>query len=93
MVNTMHTAPPDIQPSREVLAMLVLLSTIFLLRASLALSSIGVKPSSFAHKCAAVVLPIPGGPEMKTAREVFIPFFPGFLKFDLRLFSLEVCNF
>ena len=60
----------------------------FLLRASLALSSIGVKPSSFAHKCALVVLPMPGGPVIKTAREVFMPFLPGFLKPDFRLDAL-----
>ena len=43
-------------------------STNFLLLASLALSSTGVKPANFAHKCALVVFPIPGDPVIKTAR-------------------------
>lgn len=67
----------------------VLTSTSFLLRASLALSSIGVKPSSLAHRCALVVLPMPGGPVIKIAREVFMPFLPGFLKPDFKLDGLQ----
>ncbi len=55
-------------------------STSFLLRASLAFNSMGVYPASLAHRCALVVLPIPGGPVMRTARLVFIAFLPGFLK-------------
>ena len=60
-------------------------STSFLLLASLALSSIGVNPANFAHKCALVVLPIPGGPVIMTARNTPMPSLPGFLKSDLRL--------
>lgn len=67
--------------------MFVLFSTSFLLRASLAFSSMGVNPASFAHKWALVVFPIPGGPVIMTARKTFIPSLPGFLKFDLRLLS------
>jgi hypothetical protein len=33
--------------------------------------------------CAEVVLPIPGGPEMRTARYMPIPSLPGFLNPDL----------
>jgi hypothetical protein len=36
-----------------------------------------------ATKCALVVLPIPGEPEMRTARYMFMPSGPGFLKPDL----------
>jgi hypothetical protein len=66
-----------------------LTSTSFLLRASLALSSMGVKPVSVAHRCALVVLPIPGGPVIITPRKLFIPFFPGFLKLAFKLSGLE----
>ena len=71
-------------------------STSFLLRASLALSSMGVNPASFAHRCALVVFPIPGGPVIMTARNTFIPSLPGFLKSDLRLASKafnQLCSF
>lgn len=64
-------------------------STSFLLRASLALSSIGVNPASFAHRCALLVLPIPGGPVIITPRKLFIPFLPGFLKLAFKLPDLE----
>ena len=60
----------------------------FLLLASLALSSIGVNPSSSAQRCALVVLPMPGGPVINTARDVFMPFLPGFLKPDFKLEDL-----
>lgn len=40
----------------------------FLLLVSLAFISIGSKPSSLATRWAAVVLPMPGAPEMTTAR-------------------------
>jgi len=62
-----------------------LTSISFLLRASLAFISIGVKPASCAHRWALVVLPIPGGPEISMARYMFVPFFPGFLKLDFKL--------
>ena len=45
-----------------------LTSMSFLLRASLALSSRGLYPACFAMRCAEVVFPIPGGPEIRTAR-------------------------
>jgi len=61
----------------------------FLLRASLALSSIGVNPASFAHRCALVVLPMPGGPVIITPRKLFIPFLPGFLKLAFKLLDLK----
>ena len=64
-------------------------STSFLLRASLAFNSIGVNPSSLAHRWALVVLPMPGDPVMSTARKTFIPSFPGFLKPDFRLDDLH----
>lgn len=67
----------------------MLTSTSLLLRTSLALSSIGVKPSNLAHKCALVVFPMPGGPVINTARNTFMPFFPGFLKSALRLDGLH----
>jgi hypothetical protein len=51
-----------------------------LLLVSLAFSSMGVNPSKCAHKCALVVFPIPGDPEIMTARKVFMPCLPGFLK-------------
>ena len=44
--------------------------------------SIGLYPSSFAQRRALVVLPIQGDPVMRTARNMFIPFFPGFLTPD-----------
>jgi hypothetical protein len=66
----------------------VLTSTSFLLCASLAFSSIGVNPSSFTHKCVLVVLPMPGGPEMRTVRKMFILLLPGFLKPDFKLNDL-----
>jgi hypothetical protein len=53
------------------------------------LSSIGVKPASFAHMCALVVLPMPGGPVIITPRKLFIPFLPGFLKLAFKLPDLE----
>ena len=64
-------------------------STSFLLRASLAFISIGVNPSSLAHKCALVVLPIPGDPVISTARKTFIPLFPGFLNPHFTLDGLQ----
>lgn len=64
-------------------------STSFLLRASLAFNSMGVNPSSLAHKCALVVLPIPGDPVISTARKTFIPSLPGFLKLDFKLDGLN----
>lgn len=67
-------------------------STSFLLRASLALSSMGVNPASFAHRCALVVLPMPGGPVIITPRKMFIPFFPGFLKLAFKLSDLETSS-
>ena len=63
-------------------------STSFLLLASLAFSSIGVKPSSLAQRWALVVFPMPGGPVISTARNIFVPFLPGFLKPHLRLCGL-----
>jgi hypothetical protein len=53
------------------------------------LSSIGVNPASFAHRCALVVLPMPGGPVIITPRKLFIPFLPGFLKLAFKLPDLE----
>ena len=104
VLNATRTPSPPSQPSSDEFIMFVLFwrnvkpierheggvrtSTSFLLRASLALSSIGVKPSSLAQRCALVVLPIPGGPVMSTALKIFIPFFPGFLKPDFRLDDL-----
>jgi hypothetical protein len=60
----------------------------FLLRASLALSSSGSYPHSLATRWAVVVLPMPGGPESRTALCVPIAFLPGRLKPVLRLASL-----
>jgi hypothetical protein len=54
-----------------------------LLRTSLALSSTGTKPARRAHRCADVVLPMPGGPETSTPRNVPIKCVPGFLKLHL----------
>lgn len=85
---TLHTKEKKIN-TRVQHVQNVLASTSFLLRASLALSSIGVNPSSFAHKCALVVLPMPGGPDMSTARKMFIPLLPGFLKPDVKLDDLH----
>lgn len=55
----------------------------FLLLASLALSSMGVYPHLCAKRCAALVLPTPGGPESRSARKTPMAFLPGFLKFAL----------
>src|SRR5882762_3498545 len=102
------TLPSPIQPSSDVLSMLIpfyttdqsvdqqffrgpgrwLTSTSFLLLESLAFTSIGVNPANFAHRCALVVFPIPGGPVIITARKTFRPSLPGFLKPDLRLEDL-----
>jgi hypothetical protein len=53
------------------------------------LSSIGVKPSNFAQRCALVVFPIPGEPVIMTARNTFIPYLPGFLNPDFKLEGLH----
>lgn len=68
--------------------LIIVTSTSFLLLASLAFNSIGVNPSSFATRCALVVFPIPGDPVIMTARNMFMPCFPGFLKPDFRLVGL-----
>jgi hypothetical protein len=65
-----------------------LTSKSFLLLVSLALSSMIVYPASFATRCAAVVLPMPGPPEMRTARYTPMMSGPGFLNpalYDLSL--------
>ena len=49
----------------------------------------GVNPASFAHRCALVVFPMPGGPVIITPRKLFIPFLPGFLKLAFKLSDLE----
>ena len=52
-----------------------------MLLASLALNSIGLKPSASEHTIAAVVLPIPGGPESNKAfGESFLNIAPDFLE-------------
>jgi hypothetical protein len=52
----------------------------FLLLASLAFSSSGSYPQTFPTRWAVVVLPMPGPPEMRTARKTPMAFLPGFLK-------------
>src|SRR3569833_2934418 len=61
---------PAKNPSKEVLlsASPMPPSTSFLLLVSLALLSMTSYPASFAARCAAVVFPMPGGPEIMTAR-------------------------
>lgn len=67
---------------------LSLTSSSFLLLVSEAFISIGLNPHSFAIRCAEVVFPIPGGPEIKTALKIPQPSFPGFVKRDLTFFGL-----
>ena len=62
-----------------------------MLLASLALNSIGLKPSASEHNIAAVVFPIPGGPDNNNALgESFLNIAPDFLY--LFIFFLKFNN-
>jgi len=72
------------------------LSSSFLLRVSLAFSSSTSYPSSWHTRCTAVVLPMPGAPDMSIARNVFVAFGPGFLKWacsDFGQSRSHACSF
>jgi hypothetical protein len=81
--------PPARQPSSDVFCTFVPASISFFERADDAFSSTGVYPAATAHRCAADVFPIPGGPVISTARNTPIASFPGFLKPERRLASLH----
>mmetsp|Transcript_9816 Transcript_9816/g.17702 ORF Transcript_9816/g.17702 Transcript_9816/m.17702 type:complete len:215 (-) Transcript_9816:65-709(-) len=59
-----------------------------LLRESLALNSVGSNPHSLHKTCASVVFPIPGGPEINSARSFFPLFPPPNTEFQLSNHSL-----